>query len=188
MAQDELVKLKAKQLAFVEHYLVSGNATDAAIKAGYPAKSARSKGCQLLTNVNVKAALEKRRRQKAERIEIDQDRVLEEATAILIANITDVLIIGETGIDMKNPEDIPLHAKKAIKKITFTNERTENDRGEKTTTRISVEMHDKVKMIEFFRTFLDMKADPNANGNNGDAAAKSERVLAAIRKVAGGGG
>ena len=42
-----------KQAAFVQQYLVDKNATQAAIRAGYSAKTASSAGERLLRNVEV---------------------------------------------------------------------------------------------------------------------------------------
>lgn len=52
--------LRAKQQAFVEHYLKCWNATEAAIKAEYSKRTARQQGSRLLTNVDIKAAIEER--------------------------------------------------------------------------------------------------------------------------------
>ena len=48
------MKLNARQKAFCEYYVASGNATESAIKAGYSEKTARSIGQRLLTNVDIK--------------------------------------------------------------------------------------------------------------------------------------
>lgn len=45
--------LNPKQKKFVEEYLISGNATDAAIKAGYSERSATMQGSRLLTMPDV---------------------------------------------------------------------------------------------------------------------------------------
>lgn len=45
--------LNARQKAFCEYYVASGNATESAKKAGYSERTARSIGQRLLTNVNV---------------------------------------------------------------------------------------------------------------------------------------
>lgn len=46
-------KLTTKQKLFVEYYLANPNATQAAIKAGYSEKTAKSQGQRLLTNVDI---------------------------------------------------------------------------------------------------------------------------------------
>ena len=43
------LKLNARQKAFCEYYVASGNATEAAIKAGYSKRTARSIGQENLT-------------------------------------------------------------------------------------------------------------------------------------------
>ena len=51
-------KLTAKQQAFVEAY--AGNATAAALAAGYSEKTARSQGQRLLTNDDIQDAIKAR--------------------------------------------------------------------------------------------------------------------------------
>ena len=52
------MKLNARQKAFCEFYVVSGNATEAAIKAGYKEKNARFIGSENLTKANIKEYIE----------------------------------------------------------------------------------------------------------------------------------
>ena len=49
------MKLNARQKAFCEYYVASGNATEAAIKAGYKEKNARKIGSENLTKADIKA-------------------------------------------------------------------------------------------------------------------------------------
>lgn len=55
--------MNQRQRAFCEAYLLSGNATEAAIKAGYSPKSARSIGQRLLTYVDIREYLAQRNAQ-----------------------------------------------------------------------------------------------------------------------------
>ena len=52
------MKLNARQKAFCEYYVASGNATEAAIKAGYKEKNARFIGSENLTKANIKKYIE----------------------------------------------------------------------------------------------------------------------------------
>lgn len=54
--QDEIDEfgMTPKQRKFADCYIKSGNATQAAIEAGYSEKTARSQGQRLLTNVDIK--------------------------------------------------------------------------------------------------------------------------------------
>lgn len=75
-----------KQAAFVREYLVDLNATQAAIRASYSAKTAEQQGSRLLGNVEVAAAIAAAQRERSERTEITADRVLREAWALLTAD------------------------------------------------------------------------------------------------------
>ena len=70
--------LTPKQAAFVAEYLVDLNATQAAIRAGYSAKTAGSVGAENLSKPEIAAAIAEAQRKRAERTEITQDRVLQE--------------------------------------------------------------------------------------------------------------
>ena len=52
------MKLNARQKSFCEFYVVSGNATDAAIKAGYKEKYAGVNADKLLKNTNIQKYIE----------------------------------------------------------------------------------------------------------------------------------
>lgn len=53
-------KLTPKQKAFADYYIETGNATEAAIKAGYNKKTARQIGSMNLTKVDIKQYIEER--------------------------------------------------------------------------------------------------------------------------------
>ena len=70
------ITLTAKQERFVDEYLVDLNATQAAIRAGYLAKSAHVEGSRLLTNAKVGAAIAAAKRERSEATQIDAEYVL----------------------------------------------------------------------------------------------------------------
>ena len=53
--------MNAKQEMFVNEYLIDYNATQAAIRAGYSERTARSIGQQLLTKLDIKKAIKEQR-------------------------------------------------------------------------------------------------------------------------------
>lgn len=69
-------KLTDKQARFVEEYLIDTNATQAAIRAGYSAKTARSQGQRLLTNVDIARVIKKAQSAISERNLVTQDDVI----------------------------------------------------------------------------------------------------------------
>jgi phage terminase small subunit len=76
------VNLSAKQLAFVREYLVDMNATQAAIRVGYSAKTAGEQASRLLADVRISDAIMEAVAGRAERTEITADRVLKELHAL----------------------------------------------------------------------------------------------------------
>jgi len=79
--------LTPKQEAFVREYLIDLNATQAAIRAAYSAKTAKEQGARLLTNVHVSAAVGVAIKNRSDRTEISADRVLKELAKIGFADI-----------------------------------------------------------------------------------------------------
>lgn len=69
-------KLAPRQRRFVDEYLIDLNATQAAIRAGYSEKTARSAGQRLLTNVDISEAIAEAEEKRSERVQVDQDWVL----------------------------------------------------------------------------------------------------------------
>lgn len=67
-----------KQAAFIAEYLVDKNATQAAIRAGYSAKTANEQGSRLLANVSVRAAIDAALAKQADTLEITAERILRE--------------------------------------------------------------------------------------------------------------
>lgn len=66
--------MTARQQRFVEHYVTSLNATEAAVKAGY--RSPAVEGCRLLKHAKVRQLIDEATREKSRRAELDADWVL----------------------------------------------------------------------------------------------------------------
>ena len=69
-------KLTNKQKRFIEEYLIDLNATQAAIRAGYSAKTAQEQSSRLLSNVMVQNAIKEAQNKRSERTQIKQDDVI----------------------------------------------------------------------------------------------------------------
>lgn len=81
--------LTEKQKRFVAEYLIDLNATQAAIRAGYSPKTAKSVGSENLTKPDIAAAIAKFQQKVAKKAEISIQSLadeLEEARAIAIAD------------------------------------------------------------------------------------------------------
>lgn len=78
--------LNERQQRFVLEYLVDLNATKAAMRAGYSARTAGSQGFDLLKKPEIQQALAQARHEQQERTHINADRVIAEAWAIFTAD------------------------------------------------------------------------------------------------------
>ena len=90
-------KLTDKQMRFVEEYLIDLNATAAAKRAGYSAKTANEQGPRLLVNVSIAAEIQRRKRERQDRVEITQDLIVQEAYKLYRACVVMVPKIDMTG-------------------------------------------------------------------------------------------
>lgn len=76
-------KLTIKQTKFADEYIISGNATQAAINAGYSEKTARKIGSENLTKPDIKAYIDERMKKLEEEAIADQAEVLKFLTRIM---------------------------------------------------------------------------------------------------------
>jgi phage terminase small subunit len=86
-------KLRAKQQAFVEFYLQSWNAADAARKAGYSARSARSIGAENLTKPDIRALIDER----LAKMEMGSDEVLARLSDMASSTMADFIKTTKSG-------------------------------------------------------------------------------------------
>lgn len=101
-----MAKLTEKQQRFVEEYLIDLNGTQAAIRAGYSARTANEQASRLLANVSVQQAVSERMAERSKRTGVNQDRVIMELAKIAFLKMTDV-VDGQGQIrDDADPDDL----------------------------------------------------------------------------------
>jgi phage terminase small subunit len=113
-------QLNQQQRAFAEAYSKTGNATSAAISAGYAEGSAAQMGYKLLKNKLVVAECGRLRARVEKKAEISAARVLEELGKLAFGNMAD-LFDPETG------ELLPIH--KLPRDVAATLTAFENEKG-----------------------------------------------------------
>lgn len=139
-------KLTPKQQKFVAEYLIDLNATQAAIRAGYSAKTAKEQAARLLTNANIAAELEKRRGKIQKKLEITQESIITELAAIAFANGADYAKVVGNGVsgyvEFTPTDQLDPMKLKAIAGIK------ESQSG------MEVKLHDKLRAIELLDKYL----------------------------------
>ena len=81
--------LNERQKAFADYYIQTGNATEAAVKAGYSEKTARSIGSENLTKPDICAYIEERMAGQGEKRVADANEVIEFYTAVMRGEVKD---------------------------------------------------------------------------------------------------
>jgi phage terminase small subunit len=92
-----LSDLTPKHHRFIDEYLIDCNAKQAAIRAGYSAKTAEVQGSRLLSYAKVSQEIQRRQADLAQNAGITVKRVLEEYARIAFADIGEFLRITEDG-------------------------------------------------------------------------------------------
>ena len=78
-----MANLTPKQQRFVDEYLIDLNATQAAIRAGYSERTAKSIGQENLTKPDIQKAIQEAQNKLTERTEITQEYVLKNIQSVI---------------------------------------------------------------------------------------------------------
>ena len=107
--------LNERQKAFADHYIELGNATQAAIKAGYSEDSARSIGSENLTKPDISAYIESRFAEIREKRVADANEVIEFYTAVMRGEVKDQFGLDASLSDRLKAGDALMKRYNAIK-------------------------------------------------------------------------
>lgn len=88
-----MTKMTLKQQRFADEYIITGNATQSAIKAGYSSKYANTNANKLLQNTTIKDYIDKRlAKLESEKI-ATQEEVLQYLTSVMRGEKTEPLLV-----------------------------------------------------------------------------------------------
>jgi len=141
--------LRKKQKAFVEYYLQSWNATQAAKDAGYSERSAKSIGAENLTKPDIQAEIQRR----LDEICMTSDEVLSSLAEIGRTSIEDIMDIDESGhlsFNFKRAKD--------ERKLSLIKSIIPTQYGTK------VELHDRMKALELIGKHHELFTDNIEHG------------------------
>lgn len=143
-------RVTPKQGIFIAEYLVDGNATRAAIAAGYAASSAHVTGAKLLKNAKVAEALDSQKERRLGKLELTADRVLLELERLAYYDP------GKLYDADGNP--IPVHLLDEDTRRAVASVKVERKRGSASVT-LDIKMADKGQNLErlgrYFKLFTD---------------------------------
>ena len=163
------MKLTAKQMRFVDEYLVDFNATQAAIRAGYSPKTAAAAAARLLRNVNIQAEIARRQKDLQRRTEISQDRVVKELARIAFADASDYACVETYMYENKDGTLSPLQVVSPKDTGVLSDDQRAAIAGIKQGANgIEIKLHDKIKALELLGRHIGMFNDKlSLSGSDG---------------------
>ena len=84
--------MNERQKRFVDFYIQTGNASEAARRAGYSERTARYIGTRLIANVNIQRAIDERLKELESRRVADTQENLERLTSIARGEVTEEVV------------------------------------------------------------------------------------------------
>ena len=148
--------LTPKRAAFVREYLIDLNASAAARRAGYSARTSDRTGYDLLRNPEIAQAVQEAQEERAQSTGVTAERVVNELAKLAFANLGDYfqMASGEDPyIDLSNVTRDQLAALTEIQVDDYTDGRGEDARDVR---RVKIKMADKKAALELLGKHLGM--------------------------------
>lgn len=108
------MKLTIKQKRFADEYIISGNAEEAAITAGYSEKYARGNAYKLVAKSGVKSYIEERLKELDDKAIAKQEEVLKYLTSVMRGELEEEVLYG-VGDGVQSTRHIEVGAKDRLK-------------------------------------------------------------------------
>ena len=115
-----MAKLSLKQKKFADEYIISGNAEEAAIKAGYSEKYARGNAYKLVAFSGIKNYIDKRLKEIESKKTATHQEVIEYLTSVMRGEHKEEILIGQ-GQGFQEITYIDVSAKDRLKAANLLN-------------------------------------------------------------------
>jgi phage terminase small subunit len=150
--------LTTKQESWLTAFITCGNATQAAITAGYSTKSARLSGHRNITNANIVKEIARRIGPKLKAQEVETDRILKELSAVAFTPLDECVDYGPGRAELREPKDMTEAARHAVKSVKVKRRTTLLKETGQTTTSIETEitMHSKTRALDLLAKVTNM--------------------------------
>jgi phage terminase small subunit len=179
---DSVKQMTVQQRLFVSEYVVSQNATQAAVLAGYAKDSARQQGSDLLSRPYIIAAVAEAISRRIGTAELSANRVLEELRRLSFANVR--TLFGPDG-NLRPITELTLEECSAVASIEVIKKNVAAGDG-KVDVVHKVKLQDKVKSLELLAKHYQLLTDvvKLEAGDSLIAALHAGRERAALRSAA----
>lgn len=154
--------LNERQEKFCIEYVVDLNQTQAAIRAGYSAKTAYSQAERLMRNVEIKKRISERQAELEERSKVKADDVINELAKIAFSDIGKIFTYDNKILEVTQMDEEQTRAIQAVE----VNELREGDMTIGTTKK--VKMYDKIRALEALGKHFGIFEKDNKQKSAGD--------------------
>ena len=174
------MKLPPMQDRFVDEWLIDFNGTQAAIRAGYSERSARSIAGRLLTKDNIQAEISRRQKDLQRRTEVTQERVVTELARVAFADATDYARVETRMIEKDDGTEVSYQTVTLKNTAELSPEQRAAIAGIKQGANgIEVKLCDKIKALELLGRHIGMfndKIEVKATVDNPFAGLSTEEL------------
>ena len=130
LGQAKSRKLNDRQEAFVDRYVVDGNATRAVIEAGFSSKYAAQTGYKLLRDPRIQRRIEEKRQKLRSNSEVTPERLVEQYSRLAFTNPTDLMTNdGDGNYRFKRPDELTDDEKTLIQDVSIQTKTTKSGDG-----------------------------------------------------------
>nr|DAF37691.1 MAG TPA: Terminase small subunit [Caudoviricetes sp.] len=165
---------------FVDEWLIDFNGTQAAIRAGYSERSARSIAGRLLTKDNIQREISRRQKDLQRRTEVSQERVVKELARVAFADATDYVQVETRTVEKNDGTELSYQTVT----LTETAELSADQRAaiagiKQGANGVEVKLHDKIKALELLGRHIGMfndKLEVKATVDNPFAGLSTEEL------------
>ena len=139
---------------FIQEFLQDLNGTQAAIRAGYSPRSARTTADRLLTNADIQAAIAVAKQERAERVAVTAEQVVEELTKVAFADLGDFMRIDPDGAVRPDFASLPVGATRVLASIEVDEYRDGNGNDARPVRRTRLRLQPKLRALELLLRHL----------------------------------
>lgn len=151
-------KFTPRQAFFMDNWMISRNATQAAIASGYAKGSAKVAGSRLLTNGAIRAELDRRIAALRDKMELDAEWVIKRLMRMADANMADYMKPGHDGSPVLRLDEVSRDQAYALDTVTV--EEFKDGRSDKREVRrTKFGLVDRVRSLELLGKNLKLFGD-----------------------------
>lgn len=171
-------KLSPKQKRFVAEYLIDLNAKQAAIRAGYSARTAEVQGSRLLGYAKISAEVAKGQVKIAAKLEVTVEKIAEELVKLGFSNMLDYIRVDAGGDAYVDLTALDRDKAAAIQEVTVEDFKDGRGEGARDVRRVKFKLADKRAALVDLGKYLGMFIERHEHSGKDGGPIQTQEVSA----------